>query len=456
MRGRTLLALAVAALVLQSCLPERISLPESPALKWLERKTGRIAYVGKDGNIWTVDQAGGAQRQLTKDASISKDAGGDSFYYQYPVWSPDSSTVAFVSVSRSRGQLRGFGVWTTGADFSMPMNVYQSDTRLPQLLSWAPDSSRLVFLAATASGSQELDSVPAGGGATRVLSSGAAHAWRWARSSAVLAVHVGDVASDGPAEKIAILDPNGLASEEDLAVSLGTFEAPGWVADNTSIVVAALDGNTSVLYLAGRKGEPDRKLAEVEGGVTLDVSPDGRKLAYATEVLGDSSAGSRLSILDLSAARAGNARSATPRVVSGDDFVAAFFWSPDSSQVAYVVPTLEDALKQGAEQSASQSMGQGTTQDAGLGGLAFTLKVVSARGGKARTVATFQPSPFFVGMVRNFGQYAESLSLWSPDSKCLLYCTEDTSGSAVMVAYARENIAARKIADGVMATWSSK
>jgi TolB protein len=443
MRGRAFLLLPVAALLLQSCLPDKLSLPESPALKWLERKAGRIAYVGRDGNVWTVDQAGGARAQVTNDASMSSETGGDSFYYQYPAWSPDSRTLAFVSVERAQQELRGFGVWTANADGSLSRNVFQSDTKLPQLLSWAPDSSRLVFLAASAAGSQELESVAAGGGATLVLSSGVAHAWRWARSSAVLAVHVGDLAPDGPAERLAILDANGLASEEDLALSLGTFEAPGWAADNKSIIIAALDGDAAVLYLAGRNGESNRKLAEVEGGVTLDVAPDGKKLAYATEVQDDSSTASRLSILDLSVAKSGAKASATPRVVSGDDYVAAFFWSPDSSKIAYVVPSLSDGRR---------TLGQGAGQE----GLSFTLKVVSARGGMARTVATFQPSPFFVGLVQDFSQYAASQSLWSPDSRLLLYCSEDSAGPAVMVAYARESIAPRKVADGLMATWSPR
>jgi hypothetical protein len=52
--------LPVLAMVLlpQACLPARFALLQSPALKWLERKTGRSAIVALNGNICIVDQGG--------------------------------------------------------------------------------------------------------------------------------------------------------------------------------------------------------------------------------------------------------------------------------------------------------------------------------------------------------------------------------------------------------------
>jgi len=49
---------ALIALLVSACLPQNVQVPQSPLLSTLERKSGRIAYIGVDGNIYTSDQAG--------------------------------------------------------------------------------------------------------------------------------------------------------------------------------------------------------------------------------------------------------------------------------------------------------------------------------------------------------------------------------------------------------------
>ena len=149
---------------------------------------------------------------------------------------------------------------------------------------------------------------------------------------------------------------------------------------------------------------------------------------------------SSLSVLDLGARAQGRktagAQPAAPKVISGEDAVAAFFWSPDSSHIAYLVPSAEEG-----DQGAS---------------IVFTLKVLRVRHGAVRTVATFHPSGFFLQMVREFSQYGESLRMWSPDSRFVVYSVLDSGGPVVMVAYADQPIAPRKLTDGLMATWSAR
>lgn len=120
--------------------------------------------------------------------------------------------------------------------------------------------------------------------------------------------------------------------------------------------------------------------------------------------------------------------------MSGDDFVAAFFWSPDSSHIAYFVPSMQQG-------------DQGPS-------IMFTLKVLRVSTGAVRTVATFHPAGFFLQVVREYGQYGESLRMWSPDSRLVMYAAVESDGPVVMVAHAEEAIAPRKMADGLMATWS--
>ncbi len=86
----------------------------------------------------------------------------------------------------------------------------------------------------------------------------------------------------------------------------------------------------------------------------------------------------------------------------------------------------------------------------------MTLKVLQVKTGAVRTVAAFQPSPYFLGLLQEYAQYAESTRLWSPDGRFLLYCSRNPDSFDIMVAYADEPIAPRKIADGLMATWSPR
>jgi TolB protein len=434
MNRRAFLLAPAAAVLLQACLPARVTLPQSPALKWLERKTGRIAIVALDGNILTVDQAGSSQRNVTSDASVSEDGSGVSFYYQFPAWSPDGRSLAFVSIRRTTDAVLGAGAWTAPANGTPPVRVYSSDERVPHFLSWAPDSSRLVFVTATG-GTEQLDTVPAEGGAVRILGEGAKFAWRWKHGAADLAVHSMSNSAGAAAEKVSILDSRGVVGDQDLSQTPGDFEAPAWSADGQGIFMAVSENAGSTLYLEDRAGTSGRPLARVEGDATMDLSPDGTRLAWAAPAHSGEESSRKLFVLDLRGTAASPA-AASPRSLIGEDFVTAFFWSPDGSKIAYFAPAVAAA-------------GQGSDP-------LLTLKVLNVRNGSVRTVTTFHPSPYFAGLLQDFSQYAESARVWSPDSRFLLYCSMETDSFDIMVAYADQPIAPRKIADGLMATWSPK
>ncbi len=126
-----LLLLSAAAVLLQACLPGGMTLPQSPALKWLERKSGRIAYVALDGNVRTADQAGGAPKDVTTDAAVAEDGAGESFFYQFPAWSPDGRLIAFVGVRRTTETVMNTGIWTAPSDGQPAARVYSGDDRCP-------------------------------------------------------------------------------------------------------------------------------------------------------------------------------------------------------------------------------------------------------------------------------------------------------------------------------------
>jgi Tol biopolymer transport system component len=422
--------LPAGALLVVSC--GQGALPQSPLLKSLEPHSGRIAYIALDGNVHTMDQGGGGQKDVTSDAVVDDSGNGTSFFYQFPAWSPDGKSLAFVGLHHDAQGSRDVGVWTAVAGAS-PVQVYKSPDHVPRYLSWSPDSSRLVFAAGPGNALQELDTVPARGGNVRVMESGTGFAWRWENGGARLAVHSVDAQDQADAERVRILDSLGVAEDRQLALQPGDFQAPAWAPDGRGLIMAVSDAVGSTLYLADSGGGLGTALAHVDGKATLDLSPDGRRLAWAARTAGGDPASRSLYVLDLAGRpkESGGPVPSSPSPVSGSDYVAAFSWSPDGSKIAYFVPSETD--------------------------LSLTLKVLTVKTRALRTVATFIPTAYFLGMLVEFGQYAESVRLWSPDGKFLLYCDAqpDTSFD-IMVAYADQPIAPRKIADGVMATWSPR
>src|SRR5688572_23826563 len=87
------------SLFITSCLPRDMQLPQSPLLSTLERKSGLIAYIGADGNIFVSYQAGGNLNQLTDDAQLPQSQSEPYRFYQYPTWSQDGNQLAFIATS---------------------------------------------------------------------------------------------------------------------------------------------------------------------------------------------------------------------------------------------------------------------------------------------------------------------------------------------------------------------
>ena len=59
---------------------------------------GLIAYVGSDGNIYTIDRNGENQAAITQDASPQLPEGEDSLVYRYPTWVLDGEQLVFVEL----------------------------------------------------------------------------------------------------------------------------------------------------------------------------------------------------------------------------------------------------------------------------------------------------------------------------------------------------------------------
>src|SRR5215216_1391521 len=126
--------LFLAAVLLSSCQNMRV--PQSPLLPLLERKSGLIAYIGVDGNIYSADQAGNKIHAYSDDAVLPSDASLPFRYYAYPSWSQDGEKLGYIGVS-GQGNASSAEVYIANVE-EQAKKVFSSELEHPFYLYWSP------------------------------------------------------------------------------------------------------------------------------------------------------------------------------------------------------------------------------------------------------------------------------------------------------------------------------
>ncbi len=191
----------------------------------------------------------------------------------------------------------------------------------------------------------------------------------------------------------------------------------------------------STLHLMASDGSSDRAVASENGGLFIELSRDGRRIAYlAAQSLQPIPLGT-LTLVDIGGG-------ASPRTLK-EQPVIEFFWSPDGRMLAFLVPDNGEGI---------DPMFLSSDSLAYLRLMAYDMST-----GKTWTIARFPPSPGFVSVVPFFDQYQRSSTLWSPDSRFITFTAIAADGtSGVFVSRADGDIAPRLISAGDYAFWSPK
>ena len=371
MRARRRAALISMVTVLVACTG---SAPEGPsgALPSLGALPGaitgdRLLVLMDDGRVVTVGRDGDALIPL-------RAAPGLDFETRQPVWAPDGNSVAWVEIgtaappaestlvtSRPDGSTRREVVVDTGAFF----------------LQWDPTSSRLAYLGSFrgAVGMGVADTGAAGGPVATTLGVGQPFYLSWGPEGDRLLIHVG-------ADTLGTLGLTEDAELEPIASRPGAFHAPVWMEDGR-LVYAEHDGDRQRLVVLG-EGRP-RALVRFRGAIEFVVSPDGRRIAYRVDAGGGFGT---VSVVDIDSARS--------RAVT-DVPTSAFHWSPDWRRLLLMTPTEGDDPT--------------------------THRWHVWDGEEANPVGpTFQPSPTYLReYMPFFGQYAQTMTLWSPDGRSFAF-----------------------------------
>jgi TolB protein len=428
--------------LLAACAARGVQMQESPWLRTFERKSGLIAYVGMDGNLYTINQAGDKQYALTGDggrAFAIGQATGINPYARPFAWSPDGTQVAFMEYGEEAWLIN-----VSDVEGAARQAVFVTQSELPHMLGWSPDGRFLSFITQVdpaLTGGLPLHHLwlsplnPVAELEPRLSAAGIFYAIEPA-GGRVLA-HSLEQGEAGYTGRLALLSGDGAPRE--VGATPAAFLAPAWSPDGLSLLFAAQeDRGGNALVIANLQGQPRQTVTTFETAVAFAWSPDGRYVAYIDSVQERQGALGHLFVME----------AATGETVftSAANLVHAFFWSPDSARIVFFTKEIAAADEQqitllGALGIHFLHLEEGDVLDYMVDGVLFQ----------------FRPTGVFLEMLTRFDQYSRFATIWSPNGEKIVIPAVTADGQGVVYVLATSgNLAPRPIVDGVMAFWSPR
>ena len=409
-------------------------------LRPLAAASPRLAYVGTDGDLFTVRADGSDRRRLTRRGGTLDDDTRSVHFW--PSWSPDGRTIAAARTDVEERSLVGAGLYAFAAAGGAERRLYAQAGTFPIYWSWAPDGRALALLstapdgngvilrlaspsAFTATGPPPIGADPVeNAAAPRTLLAAYPIYFAWSPESTTLVAHVGGDGSRGGTVGLFEIPIDGGASGEfNLGLEPSQYRAPAVSRDGRTVVTAGGNrGGDVVVALQAGVPEP-RALIELDGPAAFVLSPRGDRLAVSRTYPG-SGRGEGIDVVDLASGR-------VERWTSEE--LLAFSWSPDGQRLAWL----------------------GVNRDEGV--LAWN---VAAGPAAARRLTSFVPSDQLDATLGFFDQYEKSHGSWSADSRYLAFAgwlgRPDGDPARVWIAPVDGSTAPRAVAEGLFAVWSPR
>ncbi|MBZ0283291.1 MAG: hypothetical protein K8L97_21320 [Anaerolineae bacterium] len=354
---------------------------------------GSIAYIGIDGNVYSIDSQRTDTTVLTDDANLEKQ-------YVWPTWSTDGRLAYFqtglmnnqietnVYISSDGHQPGNLAYTVTGEIFTYaywsPQNcVDESNCRnLAVLLSNPRDQLFSVRLIRNTQHHSE----------QMLAGLGAPFYYSWSPDGLRMLWQRND-------ERVDVFRTDTPEVIDILPFKPGRFQSPAWspIDDRWLIGSLATDSRSTDLVIIAN-GEAQRLAEQLAGPISFSWSPNGDYAAYMD-------ANGPIFVIDT---YTGETISRAP--VNG---VYAFFWSPDSNHIAYITSaTAPGSLIAGANAKTDAAV-QNITR--------IAWSILDIKTDSVHSYGAFQPTNEMIYLLSFFDQFAQSHHVWSPDSRFLIY-----------------------------------
>ena len=390
----------------------------------------RIAYVSLEGQIRTVAPNG------ESDELVSPESG----FFTWPTWSPGGRRLVFSGVLRDEGDEPQTVLYARNTITGRLQELYSGEPGelaivargAPHYPYWSPDGSMLAFIDASSRGlGLYLDDVRDDAAPRYILGDGPL--WMgWSPDSEQLLIH-------RRTEHFMVRAEDGRALPLPMSSDIFGYRVPSWKPSGDAITFVLGDGSEGyTLYVADPAGLDGRPVRDVPSNTAFLWSPDGEWLAVTRpqRVLPfqqmDLLVYRRISLIRPDDA----ARDAE---IEGN--AVAFFWSPDSTKLAYVTITNTPGV--------------------------LRWNIYDVAEGKEQALVDFLPSADHLTVFRYFDQYASSHLQWSPDSSAIVFAGR-LAGTAIsasvrqqqpdriIVASVPPRLTVDVIAKGLLGFWSPR
>lgn len=438
MRPKSAACLILLSLFAGACVPEGLGLPQSPLLRFFERRSGSIAYLDRQGNVRITDQTGTRNQALTEDAAISPQFRRS---YTMPIWGP-SRSLAFASEYSDITGTYEASLWVVRSAGSSPESVFLSNQASPVHVSWSPTGDHVGVLSIdNPAGLFELRLISPSSGETPAVHNGRPLFWAWRPDGQRILIHStgGQRRANARAPTVYESDLDGSITDGEFETVSSQFRTPAYSPSGDRFLFVGLSQDGSpALMLSNSSQTMPRALISVDHLIAFDWAPDEQLIAFISdETEGPYTYGS-LQLIDLRGGRSIQ----TTTIHSG---ALAFFWSPDGTKLAYVTALI---LPPEPEEDLVRFSSQEET-------LSLQLHVYDVNEGSSAPIVRFEPTPEFIELLPLFDQYQRTATIWSPDStKLVLPAITESGTSSIFVVPSSGEIGPRQIAEGSLAFWS--
>jgi TolB protein len=387
---------------------------------------GQIAYIGTDHNVYTL-----AMHDEQTAVAVTDDATNRS-RYQWPTWASNGKLAYFCCDSNFSGQ-PGVEVFVSPDGEAAGELVYENSRQVFQYAGWSPEDcdtgegcrDLAVLLTDFRIGEFVVEVIRshAAEPETQQIGQGAPFYYSWSPTGDGLLLQRNN----------SRLDVFSLEDDEinELSQRPGPFQAPAWSPIDDRLLVGAINEDNLMDLVTVREGEAEVLVSGLQRPVGFGWSPDAQWIAYRIideEGFGD------LIVID--------AVTGKEMAQTTDGGIIAFFWSPDSTKLAYL--TL-------AETPGAFNIAYSAQPEE----IRLAWSVLDVEDGTNIRLADFVPTSEMLYLVTYFDQFAQSHQIWSPDSTHIVFSERtDNAANINILDMTRSGTVPFAVAEGSIGVWS--